>query len=98
MADVGSTALAITAVGQSMAAYSFMLPPLHKVRRENTQSNQNDVHLGLIAAASISLGSAFILANLAGNNTPIHVALVIAIIIGGVYEYAACGKGVLARV
>lgn len=97
MADIGSTALAITAVGQSMAAYSFMLPPLHKVRRENSQANANDVHLGLIAASAISLGSAVVLARLAGNNTPIHVAVIIAVIIASVYEYAACGKGLLAN-
>lgn len=97
MADIGSTALAITAVGQSMAAYQFMLPPLHKVRRESSRSNQYDVHLGLIAATSISLGASIILARLAGNNTPVHVAVVIALIIGGTYEYAACGKGVFAN-
>lgn len=88
MVNPSDTALAITAVGQTMMAYQFFLPPFNAARRGTTDADQADVHLGLIAATTVSLGVAVMLSSISGNRTPLYASLLIAVIIAGVYEYA----------
>lgn len=95
MANTTDTALAITAVGQSMVAYQFFLPPLHVVRKKSDKATQADVHLGIMAAGAVSLGSAFLLSQLSGNRTPIYASLLILVTVASVYEMAALKTGVM---
>jgi hypothetical protein len=80
-----------------MVAYQFFLPPLDKTRRARDKATQADVHLGLVAATTVSLGTAVLLANLAGNRTPIYASVFVAVIIAFVYEYASTNTGVMEK-
>jgi hypothetical protein len=93
-ADAGTAAAASIALGQTIGAYSFFLPPLREVRRAGTTDTamRGDVRLGQVASAALSLGVAAILANLTGSTLPVAVTVIVALIIAFLYETALRGE------
>lgn len=91
----GGTAVAVSgiAIGQTITAYQFFLPPLDKVRHANPTADRtmvNDVYLGQAAAGAVSVGIGIMLAKLTGSRMPIYTSGFIALIIAGMYHYALC--------
>ena len=94
MADAATASAAAIALGQTVGAYSFFLPPLREVRRAGTSdaAMRGDVRMGQVASAALSLGVAGILANLTGSTLPVTVTIVVALIIAMLYETALRGE------
>lgn len=77
-------------LGQTVAAYQFVMPSLREVRQasKTDKTMRGDVHMGQIAAASLTLGTAAVLANLSGSNLPFIIAGAVAAILAVLYELA----------
>lgn len=97
--DAGASAAASIALGQTVGAYAFFLPPLREVRRAGAADSamRGDVRMGQIAAAALSLGVATILANLTGSTMPVIATAVVALIIAFLYETALRGEGLFEK-
>lgn len=91
--DAGTSAAASIALGQTVGAYAYFLPPLREVRRAGSTDPQmrGDVRMGQIAAGALSLGVAAILANLTKSTVPVIGTLIVALIIAFLYETALRG-------
>lgn len=91
MADTGA-ALAVSsiAIGQTVSAYQFFLPPLREVRQagDDDTTVRSDVYMGQMAAGSVSIGVGVLLSFLTGSKLPAFVSAFIALIIAGIYHYA----------
>lgn len=93
MTDATTVAVAGIAVGQTITAYQFFLPPLSEVRKAYPGPHGNrdvvaDVYLGQIAAGSVSIGVGAMLVSVTGSRMPVFISVFIAAIIGGMYHYA----------
>lgn len=93
MPNPTDTALAITAVGQSMVAYQFFLPQFTEIRRADDAAAKMDVHLGLAAATTVSLSVGLMLSSLTGSRMPMYATAMIGAIVIGAYEYAVMQPG-----
>lgn len=81
------------AIGQAVGAYQFFLPRLTDVRKSSSEdvSQRGDVRIGMLAAASLSIGVGAILSSLIGNMIPLIVSIITGIIITVLYEIALRG-------
>lgn len=90
MVDNGA-ALAVSsiAIGQTVSAYQFFLPPLREVRQAgpDDQTMCRDVYVGQVAAGAVSIGVGMMLSFLTGSKLPAFISLFIALIIAGIYHY-----------
>lgn len=90
MPDNGA-ALAVSsiAIGQTVGAYQFFLPPLREVRQAGPDDETmcQDVYIGQVAAGAVSVGVGVMLSFLTGSKLPAFVAAFIAVIIAGIYHY-----------
>jgi hypothetical protein len=90
MADTGA-ALAVSsiAIGQTVSAYQFFLPPLREVRQAGPDdaTMRSDVYVGQMAAGSVSVGVGVMLSFLTGSKLPAFVSAFIALIIAAIYHY-----------
>lgn len=95
MADAGAVSAATISLGQTVVAYQFFLPPLREVRKGDPTDNdvRGDVLLGQIAAGGLSLAVGALLSSMTGSPYPTYTALFIALLIGGVYQYALQTRG-----
>lgn len=92
-ADSTSVAVSGIAIGQTITAYQFFLPPLKDVRRAVPGPNGNtgvmrDVYAGQVAAGALSIGVGAMLANMTGSRFPLYTSLFIAGIIAVTYHLA----------
>jgi hypothetical protein len=89
MADViGPSTLAIS---QTVNAFGTFLPKLSEVRKANVADDPDvagDVRLGEIAAVTLAIGVGAISSSITGSSQPAVVAVVVALVLVGVYEYA----------
>jgi hypothetical protein len=91
-AGIGAATISI---GQTVTAYSFLLPRLQDVRRAGPTDPdiRNDVLLGQIAAGALSLATGLLLTWMSGSPYPAYTALFIAAVIGGAYQVALNSAG-----
>lgn len=92
MADAGAVSASAISLGQTVTAYQFFLPRLSEVRQADPGSVRGDVLLGQVAAGALSLATGALLSSMTGSPMPTYTALFIAVIIGGVYQYAMTRK------
>lgn len=79
------------AVGQSVTAFSILLPKFSDIRRADpTVDNAMvaDVRMGEIAAVTVGVGVGVIISSLSGSPVPAFVSVVMVGILIGVYESA----------
>lgn len=82
-------------LGQTIVAYQFFMPPMREVRRASPgdPDMRTDVLLGQVAAGALTIAVGVMLGALAGSGMPVYVSVFIAVVIGGVYQYALNVKG-----
>lgn len=89
---LGPTTLAIT---QSVGLFSMLLPKFTDVKNGNPHDPEfaTDVHIGEIAASSLTIGIGVIVSGLTGSPVPAFVALLMCAILISLYERALNYKG-----
>lgn len=88
MDNPNAIAVSGIAIGQTITAYQFFLPPLREVRRGTDRAMVQDVYMGQLAAGAVSIGVGSMLAILTESRTPVYISVFIAVIIAGMYHYA----------
>lgn len=93
-ADAGVITAATVTIGQTVAAYSYFLPPLREVRQSdsNDPTMRGDVLLGQVAAGSVAMSVGVLLTWLTGSSVPTYTTLFIAVVLSVIYQYALGGK------
>lgn len=93
-ADGAIIAAATVSLGQSISAYSFFLPPLRDVRKSSPAEPgmRGDVRMGQLAAGVVSVSVGLMLSILAGSRIPLIVAVIMAFVVGMLYETALNGE------
>lgn len=95
MADAAAISAATISIGQTVAAYSFLLPRLQDVRRGSDPDIRNDVYTGQVAAGALSLATGVLLSWMTGSAYPAYTALFIATVIALAYQYALRQEGAI---
>jgi hypothetical protein len=93
MADPGALTASSIAIGQTVFAYSYFLPPLREVRRADPGDPdvRGDVILGQVAAMAVSLSIGGLVTWMTGSTIPVLTTIAVAIVIAIIYEYAMRG-------
>jgi hypothetical protein len=78
------------ALGQTIGAYQFFLPKLLDIRKASPvdATMRNDVRMGQLAAGAVSLSIGALLSWMMSSPLPVVVTIMIALINGGLYQYA----------
>lgn len=90
MADSLATALAVTALGQTVATFPVFLPSLSDVRKGDVSDPtlRGDVRLGEVAASAVAISVGLVMSNLAGSSLPLMTATIMSAVVVGIYEYS----------
>jgi hypothetical protein len=93
MADPGALTASSIAIGQTVFAYSYFLPPLREVRRAdpNDPDVRGDVILGQVAAMAVSLSIGGLVTWMTGSTIPVLTTIAVAVVIAIIYHYALQG-------
>lgn len=91
--DPGALTASSIAIGQTVFAYSYFLPPLREVRRAspNDPDMRGDVYMGQAAAMAVSLSVGGLVTWMTGSSIPILTSVAVAIVIAVIYHYAMRG-------
>lgn len=85
MAGLEPSSLIAVLTGSSI--YTAMLPPLAEVRRAQADSaTARDVRCGIAMASAALIGSGLVIGVTEGSARPVALTLVLAILMGGIYE------------
>lgn len=92
--DGAVMAAATISLGQSVSAYSFFLPPLREVRKSSPAEPgmRGDVRMGQMAAGVVSVSVGIMLSVLSSSRIPLIVAIIMALVVGMLYETALNGE------
>lgn len=93
MTDSSGIAAATLSIGQTVTAYSFLLPRLQEVRRASDEDMRRDVMLGQFAAGALSLATGVLLSWMTSSPYPTYTALFIAAVIASAYQMALKQEG-----
>lgn len=80
---------ATLSISQGIAAFFTFLPRLSEVRKATPEENPElaaDVRIGEVAATAVCVGVGVITSSLTGSPVPAFVAVVVALVLIGVYE------------
>jgi hypothetical protein len=95
MTDASGIGAATISLGQTVTAYSFMLPRLQDVRRAGPDDPdiRSDVLLGQAAAGALSLATGALLSWMSGSPYPMYTTIFIAVVIAFAYQIALRTQG-----
>lgn len=89
---IGPTTLAIT---QSVSLFQGLLPKFTDIKQGNAHDPElaTDVHIGEVAASSLTFGIGVIVSGLTGSPVPAFISLLMCIILIVLYERALNYQG-----